>query len=81
MPIPKEYKEISASLSDFVEEMSLAIAQSKKSLDESSLNTLKELAKTDIEIPILKQEITQNGVKDFICKSFSFIFRYETNFL
>ncbi len=66
MPIPKEYKEISASLSDFVEEMSLAIAQSKKNLDESSLNTLKELAKTNIEIPILKQEVTQNGVSDKI---------------
>ena len=66
MPIQKEYQEISASLSDFVEEMALAIANSKSQLDKASINTLKELSKKNIEIPIIQQILKGKEVEESV---------------
>ena len=64
MPVQNKYKEISASLSDFVQEMALAIASSKKQLDRASIETLKELSQKNIEVPIIKQKLIGDKVQE-----------------
>jgi len=64
MPAQNKYQEISASLSDFVQEMALAIASSKKQLDRASIETLKELSQKNIEVPIIKQKLIGDKVQE-----------------
>jgi len=64
MPAQNKYQEISASLSDFVQEMALAIASSKKQLDRASIETLKELSEKNIEVPIIKQKLIGDKVQE-----------------
>jgi hypothetical protein len=51
----QEYKEISSSLSSFVEKMAFSVAEAKKRIDQASIEMLQELSKQTLEIPVVRQ--------------------------
>lgn len=55
--------EVSAELSEFVQQMGESVAEAKREIDRASIDSLKELAEVNVEIPITTKTVEDGEVK------------------